>query len=232
MKICIPMLAIGMCAYPFQEPHIRHAVEQKPVLAFRVEAIPTLAGGTNQAHAINSRGTVVGESRTAEGDMRGFKWNRGEAQELPMPKDFTQGSARSINSIGDIVGHVFSASEGISTDEVLWYSSGKSILLSDSHTRVTSCINDLGIVVGVSDDHACKWEGAKCNLLHAVGEASSWAEGINTKGVIVGFFQPRPGVSRAFLWKAGRIKDLGTLGGDRSEAIAINDSGTTIGTSR
>jgi len=40
------------------------------------------------------------------------------------------------------------------------------------------------------------------------------------------------GISHAFLWQDGVMKDLGTLGGSESHAIAINDKGQVIGYSK
>ena len=56
------------------------------------------------------------------------------------------------------------------------------------------------------------------------------ANAINNAGQIVGDLSTGLGPARqAFVWNAGRVLDLGTLGGLGSEARAINDSGQVAG---
>lgn len=60
----------------------------------------------------------------------------------------------------------------------------------------------------------------------------SRANGINVNGHVVGASGPKPGgkSGRAFFWSEQiRMIDLGTLGGEHAEALAINDSGYITG---
>lgn len=65
--------------------------------------------------------------------------------------------------------------------------------------------------------------------LGTLGGASSYATGINSSGVVVGWSQTSAGETHAFRWTAsGGMTDLGSLAGDKaSRAIAILDTNTS-----
>ena len=59
---------------------------------------------------------------------------------------------------------------------------------------------------------------------------SSYAQGINASGQVVGYYVSLLGQLRPFLWtQSGGMQDLGTLGGDAGVAAGINDSGQVVG---
>jgi probable HAF family extracellular repeat protein len=60
------------------------------------------------------------------------------------------------------------------------------------------------------------------------------ATGINDSGEVVGYGWPTGAVDHAFLYTGGEMRDLGTIGGQRSDtstALAINDAGQVVGNS-
>ena len=57
----------------------------------------------------------------------------------------------------------------------------------------------------------------------------SAASSINKKGEIVGGYLDPEGLFRAVLWGKQGVRELGTLGGDESEAYWINDKGEAVG---
>jgi probable HAF family extracellular repeat protein len=60
------------------------------------------------------------------------------------------------------------------------------------------------------------------------------ARAINDRGQVVGYSSSKAtaGYGHAFLWAAGKMRDLGTLGGVMSDARAVNRRGQVIGASR
>jgi len=85
--------------------------------------------------------------------------------------------------------------------------------------------------------HAFAWQhGVLTDLGALPGIECSQAVSINANGEVVGgsgngVIDPLVGVEeiRAVLWKDGQIKDLGTLGGNHSVAIGINNRSQVVG---
>ena len=66
--------------------------------------------------------------------------------------------------------------------------------------------------------------------LGTLGGVSSYAQGINARGQVVGGSATTAGGFHAFLWEAGTgMQDLGTLGRDFSIASGINAQGQVVG---
>ncbi|MGZ4418635.1 MAG: hypothetical protein ACXVRV_10715, partial [Gaiellaceae bacterium] len=89
-------------------------------------------------------------------------------------------------------------------------------------------INDRGVIVGRSGEHAFMWENGRMTDLGTLGGGKSGATAINNRGQIAGWSEAASGAEHAFLWQKGHMIDLGTLGAVSSNAVAINERGQVI----
>jgi probable HAF family extracellular repeat protein len=146
------------------------------------------------------------------------------------------GSARihDLNNAGQTVG-ASGHPHGADTHAFFWEQAGG---IRDLGTpfggdySVAFSINDSGVVVGSSNSQqgmlAFQWTNGKGfkDLGALPGQNSSIAYDINGAGMIAG-----ASGSHAVLWNGGAIQDLGTLGGQTSEAHGINSAGQIVGVS-
>ena len=91
-----------------------------------------------------------------------------------------------------------------------------------------TAMNDRGWVVGRSQVADGQWHGFLWRRGRMTDLRPLSPSDINNRGQIVGLRDDLPG---AHLWTAGRLVDLGTLGGDFTYPTAINDRGQVVGMS-
>lgn len=104
-------------------------------------------------------------------------------------------------------------------------------------------IGDIGWVIGSSTDqgiglvqHGYYFDGSASHAIYGFPDDfcggcsnASDAIGINKSGQIVGSAFGADGRQRGFVWTAGTLQELGTLGGAFSKARAINNRGDVAG---
>jgi probable HAF family extracellular repeat protein len=163
----------------------------------------TLGGPNSIALAINERGWVIGSSDTAGGSQHAFLWEKGRMRDL-----------------GTLGGDYAAGSGAVDVNE-------RGQVVGSSYSSTIS-YGQLGAGV-----HAFLWQNGKMRDLGTLGRnpPTSIALAINDRGWVIGR-SPATGNWRPFLWREGRMINLGALpGGYCSEAVAINERGQVIGNS-
>lgn len=102
-------------------------------------------------------------------------------------------------------------------------------------------INDAGLMLATSADqadatHALVYDGTTSTRIYGFPDDicggcfnDSYGRGLNNLGQAVGSAFGKDGRERGFIWQAGSMQELGTLGGSTSVATAINIHGDVVG---
>jgi len=170
-----------------------------PATKYSIVDLGHLGGGTSQACGINSAGQVVGRSITSLGETRAFVWDRQTGMQDLGVLGGYGGEADGINDEGQVVGIAYTAGHAGPND-------------GQYHAFVWSSLSGMRELAA---------------LYSGVGSCA-WA--INSSGQVAGASLTADGDIRGVVWDGvGGIQELGTLGGDYSEAFAVNDGGQVVG---
>lgn len=209
---------------------------------FTIVSLGTLGGATSRAVGINDRGQVVGESRTASGEVHAFLWSQGMGIQDLGTLGGTQSEAAAQNGLGQVVGSSDVTAElGALVHPFLWAEGHMADLGTlGGHEGAADDINNAGVVVGYSSlsfpngpEHAFIWENGTMTDLGTLGGWSSRAESINDEGQVLGYSQVTSGENHPFLWSRGMgMVDLGGLGGYLTDARGLNGAGQVVGESQ
>jgi probable HAF family extracellular repeat protein len=168
----------------------------------------TLGGEWAVAYGINNAGQVVGQSEDASGRHRGFLWTAAQGM-VDIGNLEGMGNsviARAINNAGQIVGTSYLANPFPAQ-------LGRAFLWTPEQG-----MTDLGT----------SFDGAPFGSL----TTGTLALGINDTGHVVGISSVSSGARRGFVWTPEQgMLEVGTLGGDMSEAHGISSSGWIVGRS-
>jgi probable HAF family extracellular repeat protein len=169
---------------------------------------------------------------------------------------FNESYATDINDSGEIVGFCKNLSSYPQKNAFINYPNGQLEIIDIQAIDITSLIiNNKSQVAGtcvIKDENnngksvGFLWErGKKIKYLPTLGGNNTWVKDINDLGQVVGVsetgiksdFDKITNVRHAFLWENDKMLDLATLhtseglGGDMSEALAINNLSEVIGLS-
>jgi probable HAF family extracellular repeat protein len=167
-------------------------------------------------------------------------WQDGAATDLRLPAP-PQGLDLSLAALSDgghvVFGYGQTAAFG---DAPIWRGTGGVLIWqAGTVTRLTSAearavaVNRSGQVVAVTGN-PMPFVGDLDGALYSGGRTVRLGfipADINDRGQVVGQ-RTVDGRQHAVLWEDGRLTDLGTLGGDSSRAIAVNERGQVLGVSR
>lgn len=215
----------------------------------------TLGGDSSEGNGINARGEIVGFAATTTPDPtftigpqenHAFLWAGGAMKDLG-----TLGGPNSIaidiSDHGLIVGwsqiNFTLGAFGIPDLNAATWDNGAITLLHGLGGPITLAIavNNQGVAVGQSfladgsTFHAVMWQnGMLSDLKTLPDDFASLANGINSKGQVVGTSFSAAFSPRAFVWQNGAMTDLNTLipagsGWVLIAANGINDMGQIVG---
>ncbi|QFZ19431.1 hypothetical protein [Saccharothrix syringae] len=177
--------------------------------------------------AINDAGVVVGSKLPMfEGDRYAFRCAGTTCTRLAEVPGTDGYEVRGINEAGVVVGN--------RDDRVLRWEGDQVTVLSPGRVAYGSqVLNERGDAVGSAADangvrRATLWPaGGKPVDLGVPGPSEAVA--VNDLGDVVGWSGSSS--PRAFLWRAGKVTWLGSLGGTRSRPVALNNRGVVVGES-
>ena len=188
----------------------------------------TLPGDTESLpYGLNEAGQVIGRSDpNIMGPFRGFIW------ELGQMKAVNGGVPLAMNGSGQTTGTPLNSMLLPTGNAQVWLN-GPSAPKSLGVTGFALAINDSGQVALYSNSGSgfiwASGDTAPINLGTINPGDRVTTVAINAKGQIVG--QSGNVSNRAFLWEAGTMRSLGTLGGCCSSAHDINAAGQVAGDS-
>lgn len=201
--------------------------------------LPLLAGHTSSsAQAMNDAGDVVGLSLDESGDGYLVRWgDDGSLTRLQAVGAGSGGQAVKIAEDGTVAGFT-DTPDGV-RHAARWDASGVLTRLEEPSGYVdgeAQDINDSHVAVGrlstADRTRPVRWgaDGRATELRLPAKAVGGVATAINARGEIAGHVFVPGEKTRAVRWDtAGRVHELGSLGGAFSEPTAINDRGTVIG---
>jgi probable HAF family extracellular repeat protein len=208
-------------------------------------SLPRVGSGGNGAVAFNANGVVVGFEKNDQDDSHlPVIWRAGTGELLPLPPGMIDGSARSINDRGDVVGAV-AGRDGV-RHGFYWNGSTMTLLagLPGGRTIIAQAINDGGQIAGTgatADGHdvALRWSSPTAQptvLGPAAPDNYAFGYAITPDGAVGGSsdlidIDRETDAPHAALWISGSVRVLDALSGPggQGQVMALNNTRQAVG---
>ena len=198
-----------------------------------------LTGANNVGAALNGANDVVGASDpNGSGKIQAFLWQPGGNTTYLGTLGGVLSAASGVNAARDVVGMSHTAA---SLQHAFFWTSASGMQdltpnLTSAGGATAMAINTAGEVVGYyypnGASNVVGFSWTQAGGLQSFGAPGTLVFAVNDGGTIVGQQLTARGYRHAFSYtQAGGMADLGTLGGDMSTALAINNKGWIVGTS-
>ncbi|MFD1147273.1 hypothetical protein [Saccharothrix hoggarensis] len=188
-----------------------------------------VSGAHLSLSAINDAGVIVGSKAPMFGtDAHAFRCAGTTCSRLADAPGTGPYSVTAVNEAGVVVGN--------RQGQALMWADGQVVVLAPAGGVANSpqALNERGDVVGWTTDangvrRATLWPlGGKPVDLGVPGPSEAVA--VNDRGDVIGWTSSA-GSPRAFLWRAGVVEYLSSLGGTHTRPVALNERGTIVGES-
>lgn len=202
---------------------------------------PPTMPGESFASRLNNRGQVIGYANSPF--ARGFLWQDGKSTYVDIPGGTESVSPLGINDRGQVVVDAYMPGKR-ANQPFLWRNGTAAPLagLGGSAPWVSSyhqSVNERGDVVGSGalpggdTHHGILWTAGRPTDLGSLG-GDSTATALNARRDVTGSSETRPGGegrTHAFLWRDGRMHDLGVPEGYvSSQGLLLTERGAVLGT--
>lgn len=197
-------------------------------------ALPALSGRpVTSARAISDDRVVVGTASSGGTDPgHAVRWRAGIAKDLGTLGTGTSSEARSVNSVGTIVGSSGTDGGGLLGIHAFAFTDafGMLDLTPGYDSGHAEGINDLGDVAGWRNGRAFRLSGATFTDLGVpAGFAQSFGFAINDAGQVAGHVvSPTGNAERIFRYSGGQMVLIGGMG-EYNRAMGINSRGDVVG---
>jgi hypothetical protein len=184
------------------------------------------------AFGINDRGEIVGGYNDVNlldyPAEYAFELKKNAFSSIAFP-GAVQTAAYGINKKGEIVGMFVDSSGGLHGFTLVDKTYTQLDCPGVTGFTVALTINNHGEIVGVCGSSGFLLSGGVYTTINVPGAPVTWAEGINTAGVIVGYYVGSSDNYDGFMYSGGTFTTIDYPGYPNTYLAGINDSGLIVG---